>query len=160
MKTFTKFLSLATLSWGLASTTASAGPLVFDPLNTCTTLNCSAVVLNGISQRNAFGDSVPFILEVFADANQCLRLDVTSQSADMEIALISPSGAFWKNDDFNGTRPLITARANVKGYYTLQINHFNGAPPVNSLQLFTLAFGTYAPGTAVNCPVATAPIVQ
>lgn len=160
MKTITKILSLATLSClgGLTSTTALAGPLVFDGFDTCTTLNCNAVVLNGISQRNAFGDSVPFILEVFADVNQCLRLDVTSQASgtDMEIALLSPSGAYWKDDDTNGSRPLITARADVRGYYTVQINQFNGAQPVNSLQLFTLAYGLYAPGNPGNCPAPTA----
>jgi len=148
-------LSLGVMS--LALSTAGAGPLIFDGLDNCTTLNCGAVVLNGISQRNAFGDSVPFVAQVFADVNQCMRLDVTSQTADMEIVLVSPSGRVWRNDDANGDRPLIKARGDAKGYYTLQINFFNGIPSVNSVQLFTLAYGLYVPGTPNNCPSLTSP---
>ena len=154
--TFKKFLFLTALlcSGGIALSpnTAGAGALVFDTVDNCTTLNCRAVFLNGISQRNAFGDTVPFILQVFADENQCIRLDVTSQNDNMEIVLVSPSGLVWRNDNFNGTRPLVTARANVKGYYTVQISQANGVPLVNSVQLFRLAYGLYVPGTMNNCP--------
>jgi hypothetical protein len=120
-------------------------------------VNCGAVVLNGISQRNAVGDSVPFTAQLFADVGECMRLDVIGQNADMEIVLVSPSGRTWRNDDFNGDRPLITAHGDVKGYYTVQINFFNGVPLVNSLQSFTLAYGRYVRGTANNCPSQTTP---
>jgi len=138
---------------------ARADSLVFDGFDTCTTQNCNAVVLNGISQKNAFGDSVPFTLEVFGDVNQCIRLEVTSETADQEIVLVSPSGGVWRNDDFFGNRPLITARADVKGYYTVQINFFSGSQPVNTLQLFTLAYGLYNLGNAANCPSPSNPFL-
>jgi hypothetical protein len=139
------------------ATTALSDSLLYDFLDSCTTVNCNAVNINGISQRNSFGDSIPFTVSLFADVNQCIRLDVTSQSADMEIVLVSPSGSIWRNDDFNGTRPLITARGDVKGYYTVQVNFFNGAQAVNSVQLFSLAYGLYIPGTPVNCPSPAGP---
>jgi hypothetical protein len=141
----------------LVLSTAWADPLIFDGVDNCTTTNCGAVFLNGISQRNAFGDSVPFVAQLFADVNQCMRLDVPSQTADREIVLISPSGAIWRNDDFNSLRPLIMARADVKGYYTGQINYYNGAQPLDTVQLFTLAYGLYAPNTPNNCPSPTTP---
>jgi hypothetical protein len=159
--TLKKFLFVTPVTYlglmALVFSTAWAGPLIFDGLDNCTALNCNAVFLNGISQKNAFGDSVPFVVQLFADVNECMRLDITSESADVEIVLVSPSGATWRNDDFNGLRPLITARADVKGYYTVQINAFNGNQSINTLQLFTLAYGLYGLNTPNNCPVPRAP---
>jgi hypothetical protein len=131
---------------------ASAASLIYDPSppDNCTTLNCRAVVLNGISVKNAHSDSVPFTGELFADANECLRLDITTTPVP-RIRLISPSGAVWTNDDPDGLRHEITARTDFKGYYTVQINNWPGSQPVNSVQLFTLAYGRYVLGNAVNC---------
>src|SRR3954451_21109817 len=119
--------AIVTLS--AAASQARAADLVFNGgVDSCTTLNCGAVVLNGIAVKNAFGDSVPFTSEVFGDVGNCIRLDVTAQSSDMEIVLVSPSGSVWRNDDrvSGDLRPLITARADVKGYYTVQINYYSG----------------------------------
>jgi len=164
IKAVSRYGQLLTVGAILAlSATASpvrGAELVFDgSVDTCTTQNCGAVFLNGITQKNAFGDSVPFTLEVFNDVNNCIRLEVTGQTADMEIVLVSPSGGVWRNDDFFGNRPLITARGDVKGYYTIQINYFNGNQPINTGQGFVLAYGRYVPGTAVNCPTPAAPFL-
>src|SRR5512144_2883371 len=70
-----------------------------DDLSTCTSVNCEAVVLKGISNKNAYGDSLPFTTSVFADVNECIRVDVTTQTADMRAVLVSPSGARWNVDD-------------------------------------------------------------
>lgn len=97
---------------------ASAAPLLYDStVDSCTAVNCGAVLINGISMKNSFLDSVPFTAEVYVGAGQCVRLDVTTQTADMQTVLVSPSGAIWRNDnrgefDF---RPLITARGMLKG---------------------------------------------
>jgi hypothetical protein len=72
---------------------AKAESLIFDgALNNCTGLNCGAIFLNGISQGSEFGDGIPFTAEVFADANKCLRIDVTGEGADMKTVVVSPSG--------------------------------------------------------------------
>ena len=70
----------------------------------------------------------------------------------MQIVLISPAGSIWKNDDSNDTRPVITARTNAKGHYTVQISQSNGLQPTNSVLNFGLAYGRYVLGTPVNCP--------
>jgi len=152
--------AIVTLS--AAASQARAADLVFDGgVDSCTTLNCGAVVLNGIAVKNAFGDSVSFTSEVFSDVGNCIRLDVTAQSSDMQIVLVSPSGSVWRNDDrvSGDHRPLITARADVKGYYTVQINYYGGNQTINTGQWFTLAYGRYVPGTAANCPAASSPLL-
>jgi hypothetical protein len=139
---------------------ASAANLIADQVrDSCTTLNCGAVVLNGITQGNVFADSIPFTSSFFANTGDCIRLDVTVADADLEIVLVSPNGTVFRNDDRPGsTRPLLIARAPKKGYYTAQINVFNGAQPANSLQTFTLAYGRYVEGTATNCPSVQTPV--
>src|SRR5450631_1009889 len=73
-----------------AASPARAESLIWDgSLKNCTQQNCGAVFLNGISQKNAFGDSVPFTASLFASAGECLRLEATNQSADMEITVAS-----------------------------------------------------------------------
>jgi hypothetical protein len=144
---------------GLASQ-ARAQSLIWDPtLKNCTQQNCGAVFFNGISQKNAFGDSIPFTVQVFANAGECLRLEVAAESADMKAVVVSPSGTIWRNDDFYGLRPLVTALADVKGYYTVHINYWNGNQPTSTPQLFTLAYGRYVSGTPTNCPSTTTPFL-
>jgi len=145
---------------GLASQ-ARAQSLIWDNvLDSCTQQNCGAIFINGISDKDAYGDSIPFTAQVFADVNECLRLEVTSQSDDMKMVVVSPSGATWRNDDFYGLRPLVTAHADVKGYYTVHINRYNGNQATNTVQLFSLAYGRYVSGTPTNCPSATAPSIS
>jgi hypothetical protein len=143
--------------------TSYAADLIYEqPLNTCTTLNCNAVVLNGISLKNAFGNSISYTSQVFASAGECIRLDVFSESADMKMVLVSPSGAVWRNDDRSpgDLRPLITAQADVNGYYTVQINFYDGNQATNTLQTFSLAYGRYAVGTSTNCPSVISPFAR
>jgi hypothetical protein len=144
--------------------TSYAADLIFDPaLNACTTLNCNAVILNGISLKSSFGDSISYTSQVFAGAGECIRLDVFSESADMKMVLVSPSGTVWRNDDRSpgsDLRPLITAQADVKGYYTVQINFWNGNQATNTLQFFSLAYGRYVVGTSTNCPSVISPFAR
>jgi hypothetical protein len=132
---------------------AWAGPQLSDGRDDCTPTNCLAVVFTSISEKNAFGDSVPFIIQVFAEPNECLRIDVFNESADQEIVLVSPSGAVWRNDDraSGDNRPLITAATDVKGYYTVQINQFTGNQAINTGQIFSFAYGRYVLGNPGNC---------
>ena len=134
--------------------------LVYDGrVDNCDLVNCGAVFINGYVQRNSIGDSIPYTAEIYAGANECLRLEVTyqatqvpAQPAGMRIVLVSPTGSIWRNGDLSDTRPVVTARTDVKGHYTVQINHSNDLQPGNSVQNFGLAYGRYVLGTPVNCP--------
>jgi hypothetical protein len=140
---------------------ARAESLIWDGiLKNCTQQNCGATFLNGASLMNAYGESIPFTAQVFAQPGECIRLEVTSQSADMKTVLVSPSGKIWRNDDFYGFRPLVTAHADVRGYYTVHINYWNGNPGISTVQLFTLAYGRYVFGTPTNCPSETVPFMN
>jgi hypothetical protein len=91
----------------------------------CTVLNCGAVLFSGVIQRNSSGDSIPFTADLYADANECLRVGLTyqrPQPADLKIVLVSPSGSIWKNDSSADSRPVVTARTDIKGHYTLHVN--------------------------------------
>lgn len=138
--------------------------LVYDArVDTCDVINCGAVLINGQTARNHAGDSVPYTAEIYADANECLRLEVTHQStkepaqnAGMRIVLVSPTGSIWRNDGLSDTRPVLTARTDVKGHYTVQVNYSGGLQQTNSIQNFFLAYGRYHLGTPVNCPIPAA----
>ena len=147
------FAVSAVAAASIAVASPARATTIGDDLSTCTTLNCQAVVLKGISNKNSYGDSLPFTTSVFADTNECLRLDVTAQTADMRAVLISPSGARWNVDDRPGdVRPLITARSDVKGYYTVLINYYTGNQELDTTQGFALAYGIYNIGNVANCP--------
>jgi hypothetical protein len=147
------------LSVGRATNQPQAQSLVFDDMvDNCTKLNCGAVFISGESHRNATGDLIPFTANIYADENECIRLEVTNQTSkiqpkpeSMKIILLSPSGSIWKNT-FEDSRPVIMARTDFKGQYTVQINPSSGHQPTNSVQKFGLAYGRYVVGTPVNCP--------
>lgn len=152
--------SMQTVSVGRATNPGQVKSLIYDRgVDSCNVLNCGAVFISGQSQRNNFGDSIPFTAEIYADANECLRLEVNylvtkvpAPAADMQIVLVSPTGSIWRNDDSNYTRPIVTARTDVKGHYTVHVNQSKGLPPMNSVQTFGLSYGRYIIGTPVNCP--------
>ncbi len=130
---------------------ASAGSRIFIPGGTCTTINCNSITIYGTPLTTQTSDADPFTIQVFSFGNQCMRLDVTGQSNDMQAVLVSPSGQVWRNDDRSGTdtKPLIKANTALKGWYTLQIHHKNGTGPLGTYN-FTLLYGLYNSGNA-NC---------
>ena len=152
--------SMQTTTVGRATNPPQMESLIFDRrVDNCDVQNCGAVLISGQSQRNNFGDSIPYTAGIYADANECLRLEITYQvtkappePADLQIVLVSPTGSIWRNDDLHGTRPVVTARTDVKGRYTVHINQSKGVQPINSIQTFGLAYGRYVIGTPVNCP--------
>ncbi|MGH6841929.1 MAG: hypothetical protein ACREDV_07545, partial [Methylocella sp.] len=111
---------------GRATNPPQLKSLVYDAqVDNCDVLNCGAVFISGESQHNNFGDAIPFTAEIYADANECLRLEVAYQitkvqarHAGLQIVLVSPTGSVWRNGELNNTNPVITARTEVKGYYT------------------------------------------
>jgi len=67
---------------------------IFDPIvDTCTTLKCGAVALNGTVF--SFGPSADhFDVDVFAQPNECLRVAVTSEFTDLETVVRAPMGRY------------------------------------------------------------------
>lgn len=86
------------------------------------------LVINGFVDADTNGNVDPFVVEVAANANECLRIAVTFQEADLEAVLVEPGGRIWKDDDGGpGTQPLIKAITSKKGWHILTLSHFNGA---------------------------------
>jgi len=144
--------------------TALAGSLVFDPFNTCTSINCSSQSIHGTYHSDALGDRDPFILQIYSFGDECVRLDVTNATdavtglpQDLEMVLISPTGRIWRNDDRSASdfRPLIRAITDINGWYTLQVSHFAGADVIAD---FTLRYGRYNSGNP-NCSPVTPPLI-
>lgn len=83
--------------------------------------------VNGSVEFNANNNRDPFVAQVFSAGNECLRIAVVSQGADMEATLVSPSGRTWQDDDGNGAlRPLLKSITDVRGWYPLVVSHFAG----------------------------------
>lgn len=160
---FTKFsipfvVIASSLGVSLFSTEARAGSEIYDStLSNCSTVNCSSIVFDGVTNRNNVNQAIPFTIPVYSSGNECMRLDVTRQTIDLKAVLISPSGKVWINDDGGGnSRPLIKANTDVAGWYTLQLYFYNGAGPLGS-NSFTLAYGLYNTGN-LNCSSPTTPL--
>ena len=138
----------------------AAGEIYTDQSN-CSFLDCDATIINGSPLSTSNGDALPFVMQLSADVNECVRLDVLEQADDMRAVLVSPSGQVWSNDDRDPAnpselRPLITAKTDVRGWYTLQIFRYNGIDTTNKPSSVKLAFGRYPVGN-INCPAFIAP---
>lgn len=146
-------IGLAIVPVLLATTAAWAGPQFEAQLSRCTGINCAGTTMRGIHQRDE-----PFIIQIFAKAGECLRLDVSTQTEDMAMVAISPSvwdGIISDDRDFDGGdfRPLITVDPVVwTGWYTVIVSHFDHVPLVGR---FTLEYGRYPTGNP-NCVIAPA----
>jgi hypothetical protein len=142
---------------------------IFDPDTIdCAGINCSSVRIDGVV-RESFGEVHPWVIELFAFAGKCLRVDVTAQNADLQAVLIAPNGNVYRNDDSGGIGPcplcpLIKVDPTPgfdpadpfrnRGWYTLQIAPFGGAAVGAN---FTLLYGHYPAGNP-NCAGATVPL--
>lgn len=130
-----------------ALATASASPLLEDPVSACETINCGAMTLPGDVRKQ-----VPFVIQVFAAKGECLRIDVTAASDDLAMNVTSPDPyySYFNDDRVEGdSRPLITVDpVDGTGWHTIIINHWDAAEVSAS---FTLRYGRYPTGN-VNCP--------
>ncbi len=141
-------------------------------LTFCTTTNCNAVVLGGQVNRHEWnlsgGSSVnsphfgagPWVMPVRAGLQECLRLDVKTQSIPLEMVVVSPSGVIWRNAFRGNTSPCPTCPlikingTNQSGYYVVHINPRDGAAIDGN---FSLAYGRYNKDNP-NCKPATPPL--
>jgi hypothetical protein len=148
------------------------------PVRTCITADCQATVLGGWLNKSGlpynpavtewhgvFVDlPMPWVVQVFAGPNECLRLRVTSQAAGIntELVAIAPvTRRVWRNDSSGiagcTTCPLLKIRtnANESGWFLVQVNSSTGAA-VNGA--FTVSYARYAASNA-NCQTPSPPLV-
>ena len=133
----------------LTTTAAWAGAQYESTLSSCTTINCSGMTIRGIQQS-----AEPFIIQVFARAGECMRLDVSSQTEDTAILLVAPTvDETGFVDDADGARPIFGLDpVPHTGWYTVAISYFIFDERISR---FTLEYGRY-PGGNLNCSQATA----
>ena len=146
---------IAGLACALAGT-AWAGPKLYS-------VGTTVMTINGTIATNQFQNRDPFSIELFSDANQCLRIAVTAQGTDLEATLTAPGGRTWQDDDSNGSnRPLIKAITNVRGWHVLTISHWSGASVDADFTFTVQRMSPSASGCAsptpprITTPVATA----
>lgn len=151
----------------LGTGVVSAGSIIWDPPDSCTTINCGATILHAnitSSSTNPGGSVEPFIVQVHSSPQYCLRLDVFNQTAgaNLEMVLVAPDGTVWRNDNRSGsdTRPLIVVPSGVQGWYTVHISPTRGtiSPPGSHLSA-DLAYGRYTSTTNPNCANPTEPML-
>jgi len=144
----------------LATSSAFAGARIWDnSLSSCTTANCSSLTIPG-TVTNPSSNNDPFELQVFAGANECVRLEVIQsvQGVDLEMVVRAPNGSIYRNDDGSGggvfANPMVQINGTPNpGWYSVSINHWNG---VASYADFVMTYGRYNVGN-VNCAAPTVP---
>jgi len=141
------FLSALTASVLCAWSAPSIGGALFvDGRSGCTTVNCATQKLFG-----RYEISQPWVAQIYAQANECLRLAVVKQSHDLEMGVFSPDieENHWVNDDAGGSfRPLIKIDPTpVAGYYVVALSHVVGSAVKGNFQLL---YGRYPSGNP-NC---------
>ncbi len=169
-KTIAKWLAAggAVLSVALMVGSVWAGTELIAPSSTSTARNGGAASVTG-STISMSGRAHPWVAQIYAPANRCLRLEVTSTSplTDLGILLSAPNPSShpaapirfaWVDDDGGGLSggclncPLIKAAVLKSGWYTVTINHWQGGA-FNSD--FVLRYAHYPVGIATNCPTPT-----
>ena len=134
------------LSLGLGFTSvAFGGSLITDGRNSCIAMNCNSQNISGVSRAEE-----PFVIQVFAQAGECLRLAVTGQTGDLAMGVFTATPLFHFVDDDSGVnlRPLIKIDPTPNtGFYVVALSHFAGDPVDIT---FTLRYGRYDAGN-VNC---------
>jgi hypothetical protein len=140
---------------GMASAQTS---LIFDDtVSTCTGTNCSSLLIPGtvLGQAASSTDGAAYWeAGLFATAGQCLRVDVISEDADLEMVVRAPNGAVFRNDDksFFDFRPrVVISGTPSNGWYSTTLAHFAGSGVDAN---FTLLYGRYPSGNP-NCSPAT-----
>jgi hypothetical protein len=139
------------------ATTVHATP-IFDPSSsTCTTANCSSETISGtFGVLGAAQSALPWTVEIFSFPQRCLRVEVTSQTTDLELVVVAPNGTVFRNDD-GGIAPCFNCplvkvgNTPNQGWYTVQVAQFAGG---GNFSNFTLRYGVY-PLNNANCSVPT-----
>lgn len=151
-----KQIAVAALSFvGFLVNTSAHATNLFDPTVSATTvLDGDSVRLDGT--LNDVGNVRPWTAELYAAPGECLRLFVTSTAFDSKLTVTAPNGQVYRDDDSGGfLRPLVKiANPPVRGWYTVQVAEWTGAPTNAN---FTLLYGRYTAGNP-NCAGGTLPV--
>jgi hypothetical protein len=130
----------------IASGAAWAGSQIESRISTCGSINCAGESIRGTHELTE-----PFVTQIFARAGECLRLDVTQESADTALRVVGPSVNFTagnNNREAGDTRPLLRLDDLAStGWYTVLVS-LQGAG--NTVVRFRLDYGRYQGGN-VNC---------
>ena len=140
----------------LLASPALAGGEIFDPtIDTCTSLNCGATVIDGTILFSA-ANAAQWTTSVYAGAGECLRIAVTSQYTDLIATLSGPGGTLNRDDDGGGfLRPLIKLDpAPHNGWYTFSLSTFGAVPSTGN---FEVRYGRYN-HLNPNCATPTPPL--
>ena len=135
----------------LTTTSAWAGAHYESALSSCTSINCAGMTIRGIQQENE-----PFIIQVFAREGECMRLDVSTQTEDTALLIVST--AVFDNLVIDDRDPPADLRPVLgldpvpqTGWYTVAISYFDYS---DLFTRFTLEYGRYDGGNP-NCSQAT-----
>lgn len=126
LSTTQRILSATAICGAILATSAPAlaGPKLFAYFGD------AGITFNGTTEVDggSTGNVDPFVVELFSTGNECLKIQVTQQGADLEATLVSPDGRTWRDDDSGGlNRPLIKAITTKRGWHILRLSHYNGA---------------------------------
>src|SRR4051794_4724171 len=81
---------LVTAALACVTAVPAAATQVFDPFaSTCTSTDCNSTLIGG-TVNSAFNTAGPWVIEVLALANECLRLSVTYEDVDLETVAVAP----------------------------------------------------------------------
>ena len=130
-----------------------------DTVSPCTGINCSSLRLPGsVSHVSVHANT--WTINALARTAECLRFDLVSPpspSPDMEIIVVAPNGAVFRNDDRSRTdrRPLVKiGAAPSPGWYRVVVTQFEGAAIEADI---VMLYGRYLPGNP-NCNNPTPPL--
>ena len=126
-------------------------------VSTCTSANCSTDSIAGSITTHG-GFAIPWVIQVGANAGECLRLATTVTSSDLEIVAVSPSGRVFRNDDGGGgSLSLVKIAPAEAGWYTVQVSQFSGTPVAEN---FVMRYGRYTSASNPNCSTPTPPALS
>ena len=112
-------------------------------------------LISGTYEGDNNNNSDPFVVQIFSSGDECVRLEMVFQTADMEMTLISPTGTIWQNDDGDvDTYPLLKVITNVRGWYPLVVSHYSGDSIMSD---FDLQYGRF-PSSSSQCNDPTPPL--
>jgi hypothetical protein len=129
---------------------ASAYSQLIDVRDSCTDINCGAMKIRGMSQTDE-----PFVIQVYADFGECLRIDVTKQGKDAELLVINPNiNVSMYNDDRDAAddRPLVVIDpVEYTGWHSILVGYWEASRKPTK---FFLKYGRYDSGNP-NCQAVT-----
>jgi hypothetical protein len=112
------------------------------------------VVLGGAVLSYSGGGPNRWNQEVYATVGECVRLDVVTESVDMNMTVTAPDGRVYFNEDKgpSNKRPRVEiASAPNTGWYNVSVGPSSGA---SGDARFAMSYGRYSAGNP-NCANAT-----